>query len=76
MPTIQVKGVPNEVHAALRRRAGAKGQSLQEYVLAVLSEDARTPTLDELFKEIDHHTGGELTLEDAAAEVRADRNDR
>lgn len=76
VPSIQVKDVPADIHAALRRRAGANGQSLQEYVLAVLREDARTPTLDELFDQIDHRSGGALALVDAVAEVRADRDER
>ena len=48
MPSIQVKDVPEEVHAVLRRRGPAAGQSLQEYLLARLREEAETPTLDEL----------------------------
>jgi plasmid stability protein len=48
MPSIQVKDVPDEVHATLRRRAAEKRQSLQEYLLARLEEDAATPTLDEV----------------------------
>lgn len=76
MPSIQVKDVPADLHATLRRRAGASGQSLQEYVLALLREDASTPTLDELFDQVEHHTGGRISLANAAAEVRADRDDR
>ena len=48
MPSIQVKDVPHDVHSTLRRRAAAAGQSLQEYLLARLVQDAQTPTLDEL----------------------------
>ena len=44
MPSIQVKDVPADVHATLRRRAAAAGQSLQEYLLARLTEEATTPT--------------------------------
>ena len=46
MPSIQIKDVPTPVHATLRRRAAAAGQSLQEYLLERLTEDAQTPTLD------------------------------
>ncbi len=48
MPSIQVKDVPGDVHATLRRRAAAAGMSLQEYLLGRLVEDAHTPTLEEV----------------------------
>lgn len=53
MPTVQVKNVPDDVHAVLRRRAADAGQSLQEYVLKLLSDEARTPTLEEVFARIE-----------------------
>ncbi|MDQ3756423.1 MAG: hypothetical protein M3394_01045 [Actinomycetota bacterium] len=76
MPSIQVKDVPEDVHSVLRRRAGASGQSLQEYLLARLVEDARTPTLDEVLERIEHRTGGRVTLKEAARAVRSDREAR
>jgi plasmid stability protein len=41
---MQIKGVPAEVHATLRRRAAAAGQSLQEYLLEWLTEEAQATT--------------------------------
>jgi plasmid stability protein len=76
MPSIQVKDVPEDVHAVLRRRAGAAGQSLQEYLLARLVEEARTPTLDEVLERVGHRTGGRVTVKDAVRAVRADRDGR
>ena len=76
MPSIQVKDVPPDVHATLRRRAATAGQSLQEYLLERLIVDAETPTLDELFSVVEHHTGGDVSLETAARAVRADRDGR
>jgi plasmid stability protein len=76
VPSIQVKGVPDDVHAVLRRRAAASGQSLQEYLLARLRDDAATPTIDELIDRIAHRSGGTLDLSDAAELVRADRDAR
>jgi antitoxin FitA len=76
MPSIQVKDVPDDVHSILRRRAGASGQSLQEYLLARLVEEARTPTLDEVLQRIEHRTGGRVTLKQAVRAVRADREGR
>ena len=76
MPSIQVKDVPAEVHATLRRRAAIAGKSLQEYLLERLIDDATTPTLDELFANVDQHTGGNVALADAVAAVRHDRDGR
>jgi plasmid stability protein len=76
MPSIQVKNVPDEVHAVLRRRAASTGQSLQEYLLARWREDTESETLDEVLDRIEHRTGGELTFETATALVRADREAR
>ncbi len=76
VPSIQVKDVPDDVHAVLRRRAAAAGQSLQEYLLARLRDDAQTPTIDEVLERIEHRSGGKLGLRAAARAVRADRDAR
>jgi plasmid stability protein len=76
MPSIQVKGVPEEVHAVLRRRAALAGQSLQEYVLMLLRQDAETPTLEEVLDRVEHRSGGEADFETAARLVREEREAR
>jgi plasmid stability protein len=73
VPSIQVKNVPDHVHAVLRRRAAASGQSLQEYLLSRLCEDAESQTLDEVLDRIEHRTGGKLGFETATTLIRADR---
>ena len=76
MPSIQIKDVPDDIHAVLRKRAAMGGQSLQEYLLARLTDDARTPTIEEVFERIGHRTGGTVGLKAAARAVRADRDSR
>lgn len=76
MPSIQVKDVPEEVHAVLRRRAAAAGQSLQEYLLGRLVEDAGTPTLEEALERIGQRTGGRISPARAAQLVREERDSR
>lgn len=76
MPSIQIKNVPDEVHATLRRRAAIAGQSLQEYLLTRLRKEAETPTVDELFERVGHRTGGEAALSYTAEIVRHDRGSR
>jgi hypothetical protein len=76
MPTVQIKHVPTDVHSVLRRRAAAAGQSLQEYLLAYLTDFARNPTLEEVFERIGQRSGSRLTLEFAVETIRRDRDSR
>ena len=76
MPSIQIKDVPSEVHRTLRMRAAQAGQSLQEYLLARLVEDASRPTLDELLRKVEERSGGRVTFDAAARALREDRERR
>ncbi len=76
MPSVQVKDVPDDVHRTLRRRAANAGQSLQEYLLALLIEEAQTPTLEEVLDRAGGRAGGRAGLKVAAAATRADRDAR
>lgn len=73
MPSVQIKDVPAETHAVLRRRAAEAGQSLQEYLRARLVEAAARPTVDEVLNRAGGRAGGALSLDDAATAVREDR---
>jgi len=74
MRSIQIKAVPDDVHAVLRRRAAAAGQSMQEYLLERLTEEAAMPTVDEVLDRAGGRTGGSLPLEEAARLVRLERD--
>jgi len=76
VPSIQIKNVPDDVHATLRRRAAAAGQSLQEYLLGHLIEGAEASTLDELLDRAGERAGGHAGFRAAAMAVRADRDAR
>lgn len=76
MPSIQIKNVPADVHRVLRRRAVEAGQSLQEYLLARLTEEAAQPTLDEVLRRASERASGSVSLGEAARAVRADRDAR
>jgi len=76
MPNVQIKNVPPETHRVLRERAAKAGQSQQEYLLALLVDAARTPTLDEIFERVEQRTGGGISLAFAAETIRADRDAR
>ena len=76
MASIQVKNVPSDVHQTLRQRAVGAGQSLQEYLLQLLCEQARNPTLEEVLDRAGDRAGGNIGWEAAVAAVRADRDSR
>jgi hypothetical protein len=73
MPNVQVRDVPEEIHAALVRRAEIAGQSLQQYLAAQLALIATTPTLDEMLDRIEQRPKGRLSHRDAIAAVDAER---
>lgn len=55
MATLQIKQLPNELHAALRERARASGLTMSEYVTRVLRRDLARPSMAEWLS----HTAGE-----------------
>ena len=73
MPSVQIKDVPDPVHAVLRRRAAAAGQSLQEYLLGRLVEEATRPTVDEVLDRAGARAGGSVSFKASRATVRSDR---
>jgi len=73
MPSVQIKDVPAETHAVLRRRAAIAGQSLQEYLRSKLIEEAATPTLDEVLDRASGRAGGTVSSATAVEILAADR---
>lgn len=76
MRSVQIKNVPDDIHQVLRRRAAIAGKSQQEYLLGLLVEHARQPTLAEAFERIDWESGSRVTLQFAVEAIRADRDSR
>lgn len=76
MKAIQIRNVPEPVHAILQRRAEAAGQSMQEYLLLLVSEHAGAPTLAEWLEEAGSDSGGRLPPGGSAAWIREDRDSR
>jgi antitoxin FitA len=76
MPSVQIKDVPEHIHAVLRQRAAAAHQSLQEYLRARLIEEASQPTIEEVLDRAGGRSGGDVPLKKAVATLRADRDRR
>lgn len=76
MATIQAKNVPDDVHQVLRRRAAAEGKSLQEYVLAALTDLARHPTLNEILDRAEERAQGTMDRDFIVQSLHEDRESR
>jgi antitoxin FitA len=73
MATVQIRNIPEQAHAVLRRRAAAAGQSLQEYLRAHLINEAATDTLDEVLARAGGRAGGQVSPDEVVTILRADR---
>jgi plasmid stability protein len=73
MPNLLVRDVPEDVHAALQRRAERRGQSLQQFLAGELRRLAERPSVDEVLDRIEGRTGGQVGLEQAADDLAEER---
>ena len=73
MPNVLVRDLPEDVHAALQRRAEQRGQSLQQYLATELRRLAARPTLDEVIDRIERRRGGRVGVAQAANDLAEER---
>ena len=73
---MQIKDVPEETHAVLRRRAAAAHQSLQQYLRSRLIAEAKRPSIDEVLERAGGRAGGSVPFKSATKHVRDDRGRR
>jgi hypothetical protein len=76
MPSVQIKDVPEQTHAVLRQRAAAAHQSLQEYLLGRLIDEASRPTVDEVLHRAGGRAGGSVSFRESTRALREDRDRR
>jgi plasmid stability protein len=70
--TIQIRNVPDDVHAELRIRAARAGMSLSDYVLAELARKAEKPPISEVLERASKRAGG-VTAKQVVDAIRAER---
>lgn len=70
---VQVKGVPEDVHRALKARAALRGQTLSDYLRGEMERLAARPSPEELTAALDRDAPPALGTS-AAAEVRRARD--
>jgi plasmid stability protein len=76
MPNVLVRDLPDDVHAALQRRAAQRGQSLQQYLTAELKRLAEKPTLQDVLARIEQRRGGGVGLQQAVDDIAEERSRR
>jgi len=80
MATIQVRDIPDDVHAEYRARAAAAGMSLQEYLRTELIAAAQTRTPAEIILEVaaERQIRGDIGYSEtsSASFIRVDRDSR
>lgn len=74
VPNVQVRDVPDDVHRRLKSQAALAGQSLNEFLLARLSDIASVPTVPELAQRIREREPYDGPS--SAAVIRAERDAR
>ncbi len=72
---LQVRHVPDDVHAELSRRAAAAGVSLSEYVLRELERVAARPPIEEVLARSASRRL-DLSVAEVVDTIRAERPDR
>jgi plasmid stability protein len=70
---LQVRDVPDDVHAVLRRRAAAAGMSLSDFAGQELARLARRPSLADLLDRAARRSGDPMTFAEARDAVGAGR---
>jgi hypothetical protein len=76
VPNVLIRDLPPEVHAALVQRANESGQSLQQYLVGLLSRAATTPTPDDVLRRLQAQSSrrtGRIGFARAAASVEEGR---
>lgn len=76
MPNVQIRGVSDEVHQALVRKAEASGQSLQQFLSEQLAEIARTHTMAEVIDRIRSREPVRIEYDEVLDSLRTDRSSR
>lgn len=76
MPNVLVRDVPDDVHAALQRRAERRHQSLQQYLATELRELAGKRSISEILDEVEAQQAGKVGLQTSVADLDEERSAR
>ncbi len=76
MPHVLVRDVPDDVHAALQRKAEHHHQSLQQYLTVELRHLAERRSISEVLDEVEVQHGGQVGFAAAVTDLDEERSQR
>ncbi|CAM4013777.1 hypothetical protein JAAN108728_07255 [Janibacter anophelis] len=76
MKNVLVRDLPDDIHAALQRKAEQRHQSLQQYLTVELRRLAERRQLDDVLADLEQRHGGRVGLTDAVAGLASERERR
>lgn len=76
MPNVLVRDLPEDVHAALQRKAARHHQSLQQYLAAELSNLATRRQISDVLDDVETRQGGRIGFHQAAEDLADERTGR
>ncbi|MEP6462498.1 MAG: hypothetical protein ABJC62_03595 [Frankiaceae bacterium] len=76
MPHVLVRDVPDDVHAALQRKAENRHQSLQQYLAVELRHLAERRSISDVLDDVEAQHGGRVGFAAAAADLNEERSQR
>ena len=76
MTNVLIRNIPDDVHVVITKRAHDAGQSVQQYLLRLVVDHGRTPSLDEFLARVGTRSGGRIHPARAVKDVELDRDRR
>jgi plasmid stability protein len=77
VPLMQIRNVPEEARRALKARAAARGESLNTYLLGLISREVARPTVGEVLERAARRTErAEPSTVDVLDAVRSERDEQ
>jgi plasmid stability protein len=70
---VQIRNVPDDTVAAIKRRAAAAGMSMSEYLRREIVRLADRPTIAEVLARTPLASGGGLTIDEVLEGIHEDR---
>ena len=67
---IQIRDVPDDVHAVMRARAAAAGMSMSEYLRSELVKLAAAPTMGEWLAMVESHPPADISTQEIVDIIR------
>ncbi|CAL9449501.1 hypothetical protein SUDANB120_02413 [Streptomyces sp. enrichment culture] len=76
MTAFTIREVPDDVARRIKVRAAEAGQSLQSYLLSLVTRDATQPTLAEMADRAERYATEDIDLQDVLDAIDAGRTGR